>query len=114
LALGGCGQLVWRGFVFVAAVFGGDWLVFLCGAFAASRLSGVRFAISGVVFLALATHRGKTSFLGRWWFGFGCSSWPNMSVKGTRRPVAVLKVWFLSTVSDFFKVCQAARPLPLR
>jgi hypothetical protein len=37
---------------------------------------------------------------------------PNKSVKGTRRPVAVLKVWFLSRFGGFVSLSLAARPLP--
>ena len=53
------------------------------------------------------------SFLVRWAFGLGCMAWPNMSVKGTRRPVAVLKFGFYqgSAASLAF---STARPLPLR
>jgi len=37
---------------------------------------------------------------------------PNKSVKGTRRPLAVLKFGFLSKVSGFVSLSLAARPLP--
>ena len=39
-------------------------------------------------------------------------AWPNKSVKGTRRPVAVLKVWFFSRFGCFVSLSLAARPLP--
>ena len=39
---------------------------------------------------------------------------PNKSVKGTRRPLAVLKFWFLSRFGGFVSLSLAARPLPLR
>jgi hypothetical protein len=39
---------------------------------------------------------------------------PNMAVKGTRRPKAVLKVGFSIGFSGFAWLSLAARPLPLR
>ena len=39
-------------------------------------------------------------------------AWPNKSVKGTRRPLAVLKFWFLSRFGGFVSLSLAARPLP--
>jgi len=41
-----------------------------------------------------------------------CIAKPNKSVKGTRRPLAVLKFCFLSRFGGFAKAHQAARPLP--
>jgi len=40
------------------------------------------------------------------------SSMPNKSVKGTRRPLAVLKFGFLSRFGGFVLLSLAARPLP--
>jgi hypothetical protein len=37
---------------------------------------------------------------------------PNKSVKGTRRPLAVLKFHFLSRFDGFVLLSLAARPLP--
>jgi len=37
---------------------------------------------------------------------------PNKSVKGTRRPLAVLKFGFLSRFGGFVSLSLAARPLP--
>jgi len=37
---------------------------------------------------------------------------PNKSVKGTRRPLAILKFWFLSRFGGFVSLSLAARPLP--
>lgn len=39
---------------------------------------------------------------------------PNMTVKGTRRPNAVLKDCKFIEFGGFAKAYQAARPLPLR
>jgi hypothetical protein len=39
---------------------------------------------------------------------------PNMAVKGTRRPQALLTVGYLFGVVGFGLVCQTARPLLLR
>jgi len=42
----------------------------------------------------------------------GCIAKPNKSVKGTRRPLAVLKISFLSRFGGFVSLSLAARPLP--
>jgi hypothetical protein len=50
------------------------------------------------------------------WVGGGWAlvaiTWPNKSVKGTRRPLAVLEVGFLSGSGGFVSLSLAARPLP--
>jgi len=43
-----------------------------------------------------------------------CHIWPNMTVKGTRRPLAVVGVSGLFGFAGFGSVLQAARPLLLR
>ncbi len=63
----------------------------------------------GLVFAALP---GKSSYFGLWLFGFGSARWPNKSVKGTRRHLAVLKFSFLSRFGGFVSLSLAARPLP--
>jgi len=62
--------------------------------------------------LVLAALRGKLKHFCWWLFGFGCIVGPNKSVKGTRRPLAVLKFWFLSRFGSFAWLSLAARPLP--
>jgi len=58
----------------------------------------VRFSLG----LALITHQGKSSYFGLWLFGFGSARWPNKSVKGTRRPLAVLKfIFYQGSVASF-------------
>jgi hypothetical protein len=60
--------------------------------------------------LACTTNRGKQSLPGWWWFGLGCITGPNKSVKGTRRPLAVLEFGFLSRFGGFVSLSLAARP----
>ena len=52
---------------------------------------------------AFPSHRGKPSSLGGWLFGLGYFSWPNKSVKGTRRPLAVLKFCFYQGSAASFR-----------
>jgi len=44
--------------------------------------------------LVFSAHWGKPSYFGGWLLGFGCVTWPNSSLKGTRRPLAVLNIGF--------------------
>ena len=52
---------------------------------------------------ASAAHRGKPSYFGLWLFGFGSVRWPNKSVKGTRRPLAVLDFGFFQSSAASFR-----------
>jgi len=44
------------------------------------------------------------------WIGLGCSSWPNKPVKGTRRPVAVLKIDFYQGSAASLKLSERYGP----
>jgi len=45
-------------------------------------------------------------------WAFAGIAWPNKSVKGTRRPLAILEFGFLSRFGGFAWLSLAARPLP--
>jgi len=65
------------------------------------------FCFVGKVRLSLGSvfsaHWGKLACFCRWLLGFGCTAEPNKPVKGTRRPLAVLKFRFYQGSAASFR-----------
>jgi len=60
--------------------------------------------------LVLTAHWSKPSCFGRWQLALAGIAQPNKSVKGTRRPVAVLKFCFYQGLVALFKFSERRAP----